>query len=211
MKPNEIEQLSFSIIDSEVPEPRPFKGDQWIIVRRMIHTTADFELLALTRFHPEAINSGIGAIKSGCLVVTDTEMARVAIGDRRLSRWGCTVECHIKDEEVAARAKAEGITRAAVAVDMVRKRINGGIYVVGNAPTALMRLLELIEAGQCRPELIVGMPVGFVNAAESKERLMGQDRVPYITLVGRKGGSAIAASVINALAGLAEAAGSEAS
>ncbi len=204
MKPDEIEQLSFSIIDSEVPEPRPFEGDQWVVVRRMIHTTADFELLRLVRFHPMAVESGLAAIRGGCLIVTDTEMARMGIGDRRLARWGCKVECHIGDPEVAARSSTEGMTRAASAVDMVSERIDGGIYVVGNAPTALMRLVDLIEAGQCRPALVVGMPVGFVNAAESKERLMGQDKVPYITVVGRKGGSAMAASVINALAALSE-------
>ena len=202
--PKDIEQRSFEIIDSEVPEPRPFDGDEWIVVRRMIHTTADFELLKLTEFHPEAIESGIKAIRRGCLVVTDTLMAMVGIGPRRLAKWGCRVECHIRDELVVRMAQSKGITRASAAVDLVCDRIMGGIYVVGNAPTALLRLLELIEAGRCLPALVVGMPVGFVNAAESKEMLRAQEKVPYITIRGRKGGSAVAASVINALAGLAE-------
>ncbi|HDM75314.1 MAG TPA: precorrin-8X methylmutase [Deltaproteobacteria bacterium] len=204
LKPHEIEEFSFSIIDSEVPEPRPYAGSEWLVVRRMIHTTADFELLDLVRFHPDAIDRGTEAIRRGCLVITDTEMARVGIGNKRLSKWGCKVECHISDEAVAARARKLGITRAAAAVDLVSDRINGSIYVIGNAPTALMRLLNLIEEDKCHPALVVGMPVGFVNAAESKERLIEQDKVPYITIKGRKGGSAIAASVINALAGLAD-------
>lgn len=203
MRPDEIEQLSFSIIDEEVPEPRPFEGDEWSVVRRMIHTTADFELLSLVRFHPQAIKKGLEAIRKGCLIITDTEMARVGIGKRRLERWGCKVECLIAEEGVAIRAEAEGVTRAAVAVDLVWERINGGIYVIGNAPTALMRVLDLIESNSCLPALVVGMPVGFVNASESKDRLMAQTRVAYITLKGRKGGSALAASVINALAEIA--------
>ncbi|MBW2027500.1 MAG: precorrin-8X methylmutase [Deltaproteobacteria bacterium] len=202
--PSEIERLSLSIIDAEVPEPRPFEGDEWVIVRRMIHTSADFELLELVDFHPDAIEAGLGAITRGCLLATDTEMVKVGIGPRRLEKWRCTVECHIGDEEVVRRSRGEGITRASAAVDRVFNRINGGIYVIGNAPTALMRLLDLVESGLCRPALVVGMPVGFVNAAESKERLVEQGRVPYITIRGRKGGSALAATVINALAGLAK-------
>ena len=203
ISPRDIEQRSFEIIDSEVPEPRPFDREQWIVVRRMIHTTADFELLKLTEFHPDAIGRGIEAIRRGCLVITDTHMAMVGIGPSRLAKWGCRVECHIRDEQVARLSQSKGITRACAAVDLVCDRIMGGIYVVGNAPTALLRLLELIEAGHCLPALVVGMPVGFVNAAESKEMLAAQEKVPYITVRGRKGGSAIAASVINALAGLA--------
>jgi len=203
LKPSEIERMSFAIIDSEVPEPRPFQGDEWVVVRRMIHTSADFDLLELVKFHPRAIRAGISAITGGCLLATDTEMVKAAIGPRRLEQWGCTLECHIGDQEVVRLAREEGITRASAAVDLVSDRINGGIYVIGNAPTALMRLLDLVQTGQCLPALVVGMPVGFVNAAESKERLMAQDDLPYVTIKGRKGGSALAATVINALAGLA--------
>jgi len=203
LKPSEIERMSFAIIDSEVPEPRPFQGDEWVVVRRMIHTSADFDLLELVKFHPRAIRAGIGAITGGCLLATDTEMVKAGIGPRRLEQWGCTLECHISDPEVVRLAREEGITRASAAVDLVSDRITGGIYVIGNAPTALMRLLDLVETGLCLPALVVGMPVGFVNADESKERLMAQDKVPYVTIKGRKGGSALAATVINALAGLA--------
>ena len=203
MRPEEIERLSFSIIDREVPKPRPFEGDEWKVVRRMIHSTADFELLELVRFHPEAIQKGLEAIKKGCLIVTDTEMARSGIGRGRLRRWGCKIECLIGDERVRKEAEVKGTSRASAAVDLVSERINGGIYVIGNAPTALMRLLDLIEGGMCVPALVVGIPVGFVNASESKERLIAQTKVPYITVKGRKGGSALAASVVNALAEIA--------
>ena len=203
MAPVEIETRSLAIIDSEVPEPRPFEGREWLVVRRMIHTSADFDLLSLVHFHPEAIDSGIRAMKRGCLVVTDTEMARVGITPSRMDQLGCRVVCYINTQEVRDRAIREKITRAQAAVDFARFRLDGGIYVVGNAPTALIRLLKWTGEKRCRPALIVGMPVGFVNATESKERLMIQDEVPYITVRGRKGGSALAASVINQLALLA--------
>lgn len=202
-EPGEIERLSFAIIDSEVPEPRPFEGAQWEVVRRMIHTSADFELLSLVVFHQKAVSAGIAALRGGCTIVTDTEMARAGIGSRRIDRWGCTVECHMGDAEVARRAREEGITRAGAAVDLVARRMEGGIFVIGNAPTALLRLLDHMDEETCRPALVVGMPVGFVNARESKEILMDRSKTPYITIRGRKGGSALAASVVNALAELA--------
>lgn len=205
--PGEIERRSFAIIDSEVPEPRPFQGAEWAVVRRMIHTTADFEMLSLVMFHQKAVSEGIAALRHGCAIVTDTEMACAGIGRGRIDRWGCTVECHMGDAEVVLRAREKGITRARVSVDLVARRMNGGIFVIGNAPTALLRLLDYIKEGICHPALVVGMPVGFVNAEESKELLMTQEKAPYITIRGRKGGSAVAASVVNALAELAKTAG----
>lgn len=196
--PSDIERLSFEIIESEVPDPKPFKGDEWRIVRRMIHTSADFELLELVRIHPLAIQSGIEAIKRGCLIVTDTEMLRAGIRKKALERFGVRVECHINDDDVVKMAQKKGITRAGCSVDMVARRIDGGIYAIGNAPTSLNRLLDLVDKG-IKPALIVGMPVGFVNAVKSKERLMSQEMIPYITIKGRKGGSPLAASVINEL------------
>jgi len=205
--PEEIEDRSFAIIDSEVPEPRPFEGVRWEVVRRMIHTTADFELLSLVTIHKEAVSAGIAAIRYGCTIVTDTEMVRAGIGKGRVAPWGCTVACHIGDAEVARRAREQGITRARAAVDLVARGMDGGIFVFGNAPTALLRLLDYIDEGTCCPALVVGMPVGFVNAEESKELLMKQEKTSYITIRGRKGGSAVAASVVNALAELAGTAG----
>lgn len=198
-KPEEIEAESFRIIDSEVPEPRLFSGKKWEIVRRMIHTTADFELLELVRFHEKAVENGIEALKKGAIIVTDTEMAKRGIPVRRTDPLGCEVRCLMNDERVVARAKVEGITRAKAAVDVAVAEIKSDIYVVGNAPTALIRLVEHFDNGSVSPALVVGMPVGFVNAAESKALLMSRD-IPYISIEGRKGGSALAASVVNALA-----------
>lgn len=200
--PDEIETESFRIIDSEVPEPRPFADEKWAIVRRMIHTTADFELLKLVRFHPDAVASGLAALRKGALIVTDTEMARQGIPVRRLEPLGATVRCLMNDERVVARARAESITRATAAMDLAVSDLRPDIYVIGNAPTALIRLVEHIDAAAAAPALVVGMPVGFVNAAESKALLMSR-QVPFIAIEGRKGGSALAASVINALCVLA--------
>ena len=202
-EPGDIEKQSFAIIDSEVPEPRPYQGSEWLVVRRMIHTTADFELLNLVRFHPDAISKGIEALLTGCLIVTDTEMARMGITLRRMDQLGCRVECYMNDPVVIESAQREKTTRAFAAVNFAVSRLNGGIYVIGNAPTALMRLLKWIEEGKCSPSLILGMPVGFVNAAESKEMLMEQTEIPYISINGRKGGSALAACVVNQLAEIA--------
>jgi len=198
MKPQEIEDLSFKIIEEEAGN-HPFTRDEWPIVRRMIHTSADFEYIKTVRFHPKAIQAGIKAIKSGCRIFTDTHMAKVGIRKKEIQAFGGEVNCLITDENVAKKAQTEGTTRALAAVDMVGDRINSGIYVVGNAPTALLRLIEVIREKKASPALIIGLPVGFVNAAESKDALITLD-FPYITNKGRKGGSNIAASVVNALA-----------
>jgi precorrin-8X/cobalt-precorrin-8 methylmutase len=197
MKPHDIERLSFQIIDGEAGD-HGFPPDEWQVVRRVIHTSADFEWQNMIRLHPAAIASGVAAIRSGCAIITDTNMARVGIRQRDLTRFGAKVGCYMTDERVAETAAREGITRAKAAVDVAAPELSGGIYVVGNAPTALLRLLELIEQGRVHPALVVGLPVGFVNAAESKALLLACD-VPYITNVGRKGGSNVAAAVVNAL------------
>jgi precorrin-8X/cobalt-precorrin-8 methylmutase len=197
MKPDEIERTSFEIIDREAGT-HDFTEQQWSIVRRMIHTTADFEFKKMVRFHPAAISAGIGAIRQGKAVITDTNMARVGIRDKALTRFGSHVKCYVNDPHIHATAQKDGTTRAKAAVDMAVAEMADGIYVIGNAPTALLRLIELILAKKAHPALIVGLPVGFVNAAESKAALMELD-YPYITNVGRKGGSNLAASVVNAL------------
>ncbi|WP_147821824.1 precorrin-8X methylmutase [Salidesulfovibrio onnuriiensis] len=199
VRPEAIEAESFRIIDSEVPEPRPFKGIQWEIVRRMIHTTADFEMLDIVRFGPDAVDSGLAALRSGRTIVTDTEMARRGIPVRRMDPLGCEVRCLMNDERVAELARTRGTTRALAAVDVAVEGMDPAVWVIGNAPTALIRLVEHIRAGRVSPSLVVGMPVGFVNAAESKDLLM-QLEIPFISIKGRKGGSPLAACVINALA-----------
>ncbi len=197
MKPQEIENLSFKIIEAEAGD-HEFDDKQWPIVRRMIHTSADFEYIKTIRFNKDAIEKGIAAIQSGCKIFTDTNMARVGIRTKEITQFGGEVNCIIAEENVAKKAKNDGTTRALAAVDMACEDVGGGIYVVGNAPTALLRLIELIKEKKADPALVIGFPVGFVNAAESKEELMKLD-FPYITNVGRKGGSNIAASIVNAL------------
>ncbi len=198
MKPQEIENLSFKIIEKEAGE-HSFSDDKWPIVRRMIHTSADFEYIQTIRFYPDAVQKGIQAIQEGCHIITDTNMARVGIRKKEIQDFGGDISCLIADEAVAKKAKDAGTTRALAAVDMACERMENGIYVVGNAPTALLRLIELIKNKKANPALVIGFPVGFVNAAESKDELMTLD-FPYITNKGRKGGSNIAASIVNALA-----------
>jgi len=201
MKPEEIESTSFDIIDAEVGN-HDFNEPQWSIVRRMIHTTADFEFKDMVRIHPRAIAAGMQAIRSGKMIITDTNMARVGIRSKELAQFGVTVKCYMNDPRIHAKAQSNGTTRAKAAVDMAADDKSGGIYVIGNAPTALLRLIELINEGKASPALIIGLPVGFVNAAESKAALLELD-YPYITNIGRKGGSNLAASVVNALTILA--------
>lgn len=203
VEPGAIENKSFAIIDSEVPEPRPFSGSEWQIVRRMIHTSADFELLSVVEFHPDAVREGIEALLGGCSIITDTEMARMGITSRRMELLGCSVKCYMNEKKVKEKAMEEGITRASAAVDHALPMINGSIWVVGNAPTALIALMAKLREGKYKPALIVGMPVGFVNAAESKDLLIEQTDVPFITIKGRKGGSPLAATVVNQLAEIA--------
>ena len=201
MKPDEIEKLSFQIIDQEAGSHN-FTNDQWAIVRRMIHTSADFEYKETIRFHKDAIKSGLDAIRQGKNIITDTNMARVGIRKMELAQYGAKVTCYMNEPRVHGTAKATGRTRAKVAVEMAAADMADGIYVIGNAPTALLGLIDLINDHKAKPALIVGLPVGFVNAAESKAALVELD-VPFISNVGRKGGSNVAASVVNALAILA--------
>ncbi len=198
MKPHEIESLSFRIIDREAG-PHDFDREEWQVVRRMIHTSADFEYKNGVRFHKRPVSTGIHAIRQGKAIITDTNMARAGIRKKELSVHGASVQCLIDDPDVKRIAQKEGITRAKAAVDAALKKMSQGIYVVGNAPTALLRLIEHLDRGNANPALVIGLPVGFVNARESKDALRKRD-IPYITNVGRKGGSNVAAAVVNALA-----------
>ncbi|MBI5593823.1 MAG: precorrin-8X methylmutase [Deltaproteobacteria bacterium] len=197
MTPNEIEAQSFTIIDTEAGH-HAFSSDEWQIVRRMIHTSADFDYMKTVWFHPNAIAKGIEAIGKGKTIITDTTMARSGINAPALARFGCRVICLIQDPDVCRSAQSAGNTRSAAAVDAALAEMEDGIYVVGNAPTALLRLIALIKAGRAHPALVIGLPVGFVNAAESKADLMAMD-YPGISNQGRKGGSTVAACVVNAL------------
>ena len=197
MKPNEIEALSFKIIDEEAGTHK-FSSDEWSIVQRMIHTSADFEYIKSVRFHTDAISCGINALRKGKTIITDTNMAKAGIRKTDLERFNAQVKCFMTDPEIGRIASKNGITRAKAAVDAAIPDMQGGIYVIGNAPTALLRLIELVKEKKANPALIIGLPVGFVNAAESKKELVELD-YPYISNIGRKGGSNIAASVVNAL------------
>lgn len=201
--PDSIETRSFEIIDAETPEPRPFSGRQWEIARRLVHTTADFDLLNHLTFHPDAIEAGIAALKSGCTIFTDTEMARSGIPMRRMQPLGCTVQCLLNRPDVIAAAQTQGTTRAHAAMDAIGTELQGSIVAIGNAPTALIRLAERLDAGGPAPALVIGMPVGFVNAAESKTLFTACCDIPHIIIRGRKGGSPLAAATVNALAEIA--------
>jgi precorrin-8X/cobalt-precorrin-8 methylmutase len=199
--PAGIEPLSFRIIEQEAGE-HGFRPEEWVVVRRLIHTTADFDFIRWTRFHPQALAVGIAAIRNGAAIVTDTRMAQAGITKRHLAPFGSEVHCFIDEPEVMAIAKAENTTRAAAAVLCARELLHGGVAVIGNAPTALIELVRLHEQEKLQPALVVGVPVGFVNAAEAKELLMASGLI-YISVAGRKGGSAVAAAAVNALADLA--------
>lgn len=197
VSPHEIEKRSFEIITEEL-NGRTFPEDQELVVKRCIHTSADFDYADNLCFSEHAVAKGIEAIREGACIVTDTQMARSGINKKVLARHGGEVLCFMSDEDVAARAKETGSTRAAACMEKAAGLDKKLIIAVGNAPTALVRLYELIGEGKIKPALIIGVPVGFVNVVQSKELIM-QTNIPYIVARGRKGGSNIAACICNAL------------
>ena len=197
VKPREIETRSFEIITQELGD-RKLPADQELIIKRCIHTSADFDYADNLCFSENAVEKAMDAIKGGACIVTDTQMAKAGINKRALARYGGEVFCFMSDEDVAAQAKENGTTRATASMDKAASLDRKLIFAIGNAPTALVRLYELIKDGKLNPELIIGVPVGFVNVVQSKELIMQTD-VPYIVARGRKGGSNIAACIVNAL------------
>ena len=193
MKPQDIETESFAIIEDEL-RGRDIPAEHLPVVRRVVHATADFGFVDSLRFHPDAVQAGVAAIRGHANMVTDVNMVKAGIS----RRFPGDVLCVIGDDEVAAKAKASGSTRAATAMRALVDEIRGGIVVIGNAPTALETVIDLSERGEARPALVVGTPVGFVGAAESKERLIASDLV-YISNVGRRGGTPVAVAIVNAL------------
>jgi precorrin-8X/cobalt-precorrin-8 methylmutase len=203
MKPEEIEEESFRIIDVEAGD-HGWPRSEWQVVRRAIHTSADFEYAQSMVLSEEVIEKAVAALQSGVGIVTDTNMALSGISKPRLTTLGCSVSCHVADPDVAKQAHAEGVTRSIAAMRKAVANPDNRIFVIGNAPTALFELLRLIETGAVEPALIIGLPVGFVGAEESKNALAsGTHDIPFITNIGRKGGSNVAAAVVNALAILA--------
>ena len=196
LSPMEIERESFRIITEELGG-RPIDPEQAPILKRVIHTTADFDYADNLCFSPDAVKLAKEAIMGGAHIVTDTQMALSGINKRALAKFGCEALCFMSDEDVAAEAKAQGVTRARISMDKAARLGENLIFAIGNAPTALIRLRELIDGGY-RPRLIIGVPVGFVNVVASKELIMETD-VPHIVARGRKGGSNVAACIVNAL------------
>lgn len=200
--PGEIEARSFAIIEEEIPEPRPFSGSLWQIARRCIHALGDTAILPDLRLAPADLVAGLAAIGNGCRIYTDTAMLAEGLVARRMEPLGVEVIPLMRLPELAKIAREQKMTRAAAGIRLIADQMGGQIVAIGNAPTALLALLAELEAGANPPALIVGMPVGFVNAAQSKE-LLHASPWPHFTLLGRKGGSAAAAACINALADLA--------
>lgn len=201
-----IEHDSFAIVDREAGAHR-YTGAQWQIVRRMIHATADFEFNGLTRFHPQAVQAGLEAIAAGAPIVADVEMIGAGLSRPRLAHFGVQTHQFISDADVIVAAHAENTTRAVQAMRKAHRMglLQGAIVAVGNAPTALLEVVRLVEDAALRPALIVGMPVGFVSAAESKEAAQRLEEIPWMVTASRKGGSTLVVAAIHALLALAEA------
>lgn len=197
IKPMDIEKRSFEII-TELLGDRKLDPENELVIKRVIHTSADFDYVDNLVFSEHAVRRGIEALRSGCDIVTDTQMAKAGINKTILAKLGGEVHCFMSDPDVAAEAKARGITRAIVSMERAAGLKKPCIFAIGNAPTALVSLHELILNKKIDPALVIGVPVGFVNVVESKEMILDLD-VPYIVAKGRKGGSNVAAAICNAL------------
>ncbi|MCH4167202.1 MAG: precorrin-8X methylmutase [Megasphaera sp.] len=195
--PADIEQQSMNIIEEELGEIA-LAPEKKTIIKRVIHTSADFEYARTMRFSDGAVEKGLEALRCSCTIVTDTNMACTGISTAALTSLGCRKVCFMADADIAARAKANGTTRASACMDKACMIDGPLIIAIGNAPTALLRLDQLIQEGKIKPALVIGVPVGFVNVVYAKDIIM-QSGVPYIVAIGRKGGSNIAAAICNAL------------
>ena len=200
VSPADIERRSMEIIESELGSTDGLSETEKLIVKRVIHTTADFDYKQNMKFSENAVQKGLEALKNGAVIVTDTHMAESGISKPAMKALGCLACCFMSDSDVAERAKRDGTTRAVASMDKAAELFGheNVIFAVGNAPTALIRLDELIRVGKVEPALIIGVPVGFVNVVQSKEIIMGGS-APYIVAAGRKGGSGVAAAICNAL------------
>ena len=195
--PTDIEKRSMEIIAEELGEVK-LDEEKISIIKRVIHTSADFDYVRTLHFSEDAIQKALEALKNGATIVTDTNMAKAGINKAGMDKLGCKAVCYMADPDVAAQAKIEGSTRAAACMEKACLIEGPVIIAIGNAPTALVRLDELIKEGKIKPELVIGVPVGFVNVVEAKEIIM-QAGIPYIVARGRKGGSNVAAAICNAL------------
>ena len=199
IKPMDIEKRSFEIISGILAkEGIKLDPQNEPVIKRVIHTTADFDYVKNLVFSEDAVQKAKEALQAGCDIVTDTQMARSGINKTILGRLGGEAHCFMADADVAAEAKARGVTRAFVSMEKASRLEKPVMFAIGNAPTALIALDELVKAGRLSPKLIIGVPVGFVNVVESKELIISSD-VPHIVARGRKGGSNVAAAIVNAL------------
>jgi precorrin-8X/cobalt-precorrin-8 methylmutase len=198
-KGQEIEDESMQIIESEIGS-HSYNEMEWPIVRRIIHSTADFDFAGENKllFHKDAISSGINALKNGCSIVADVNGVIGLMNKQNPKDFGNNLICNISDPSLMKSAKKAGKTRAQMSMRVAEKEIDGGIVVIGNAPTALLEVMEMFRERLVKPALVVGIPVGFVSAVESKDELSKTD-MPFITNIGRKGGSPCASAIINAL------------
>jgi len=198
-KGQEIEDESMQIIESEIGS-HSYNETEWPIVRRIIHSTADFDFAGENKllFHKDAISNGINALKNGCSIVADVNGVIGLMNKQNPKDFGNNMICNISDPSLMESAKKVGKTRAQMSMRVAEKEIDGGIVVVGNAPTALLEVMEMFREGLVKPALVIGMPVGFVSAVESKDEL-SKTEIPFITNIGRKGGSPCASAIINAL------------
>lgn len=198
--PAQIEQRSFEIITQELEEQGITLPEiQAPVIKRCIHTSADFDYAKNLVFSEKAVEKALQALREGATIVTDTQMAYSGINKKRLAEYGGEVCCFMSDEDIAKRAVREKTTRAAASMEKACSLNKELIFAIGNAPTALIRLCELIREGKVNPKLVIGVPVGFVNVVQSKEMVLTLKDVPYIVAQGRKGGSNIAACICNAL------------
>jgi len=198
-KGQSIEDESMQIIENEIGS-HPYNEQEWPIVRRIIHSTADFDFAHDNKiiFHKNAIQSGLDALKNGCSVIVDVNGIVGLMNKQNPKDFGNNVICNISEPSLIEAAKKENKTRAQMSMRIAKEDMNGGIVVIGNAPTALLEVMEMVGEGITKPALVIGIPVGFVSAVESKEDLAKMD-IPFITNQGRKGGSSCASAIVNAL------------
>ncbi len=199
VKPEDIEKKSFELIEKELASMNISIPEQNApVIKRVIHTTADFDFASTLRFSPDAVKIARRLIKNGADIITDTNMAKAGISKSSLARFGGQIHCFMADEDVAREAKERGVTRALVSMERAAGLGKKLIFALGNAPTALISLYEMMKAGKYSPDFVIGVPVGFVNVVAAKELFLG-GQVPYIINEGRKGGSTVAAAICNAL------------
>lgn len=199
---HDIEEASFRIIDAEMG-PHNFSAEQWAVVRRVIHTTGDFEFAQRIRIHERALEAGCDALRRGAAVYADTRMVQVGLSPTRLRWFGTAVHVPASDPEAREAAERDGVTRTVAAFRRIAPQLHGALVAIGNAPTALLETLRLVDQEGIRPALVIGVPVGFVQADTAKEILWRRQDVPSITVLGRKGGSPVAVAILHALMELA--------